>query len=37
MRLIVYVTALRAQAGLVTCDAHFAGLPGVTFIEKIKP
>jgi predicted nucleic acid-binding protein len=34
---IVYATALEAEADLVTCDAHFAGLPGVTFIEKIKP
>jgi predicted nucleic acid-binding protein len=34
---IVYATALHAEADLVTCDAHFAGLPGVTFIEKVQP
>ncbi len=29
--------AARARgATLLTCDAHFAGLPGVTLIEKIK-
>jgi len=25
------------DASLITCDAHFAGLPGVSLIEKIKP
>ena len=32
---IVYATALEHGADLVTCDAHFHGLPGVTFIAKI--
>ncbi len=31
---IVYATALEHGADLVTCDAHFEGLPGVTFIAK---
>ena len=31
---IIYATALRHGAGLLTCDAHFDGLPGVTFIPK---
>jgi predicted nucleic acid-binding protein len=31
---IVYATALEHGADLVTCDAHFAQLPGVTFIAK---
>ncbi len=32
---IVYATALRYGADLLTCDAHFDGLPAVTFIPKI--
>ncbi len=32
---IVYATALEHGADLLTCDAHFDGLPGVTFIPKI--
>lgn len=32
---IVYATALTHGADLVTCDAHFDGLQGVTFIAKI--
>jgi predicted nucleic acid-binding protein len=32
---IVYATALEHGADLLTCDAHFDGLPGVTFIAKI--
>lgn len=32
---IVYATALEHGADLVTCDAHFEGLPGVTFIAKV--
>ena len=32
---IVYATALAHGADLVTCDAHFEGLPNVTYIEKI--
>jgi len=31
---IVYATALRYGADLLTCDAHFDGLPWVTFIRK---
>lgn len=33
---IVYATARANGATLITCDAHFDGLPGVTVIEKIK-
>lgn len=33
---IVYATARANGASLITCDAHFDGLPGVTVIEKIK-
>ena len=32
---IVYATAMEQNADLVTCDAHFDGLPSVTFIPKI--
>lgn len=32
---IVYATALEHGTDLLTCDAHFDGLPGVTFIAKI--
>jgi predicted nucleic acid-binding protein len=31
---VVYATALEYEADLLTCDAHFRGLPGVTFISK---
>ncbi len=31
---IVYATALRHEAGLVTSDADFRDLPGVTYIPK---
>jgi len=31
---IVYATALQHGADLLTCDAHFNGLRGVTFIPK---
>lgn len=31
---LIYATALRAKAELVTCDAHFAGLPGVSYHAK---
>jgi predicted nucleic acid-binding protein len=34
---IVFATARGQHATLITCDAHFDGLPGVTLIEKIKP
>lgn len=31
---IVYATAQLAGADLLTCDAHFKGLPGVAYISK---
>lgn len=31
---VVYATALEYNADLLTCDAHFGRLPGVTFIAK---
>jgi predicted nucleic acid-binding protein len=31
---VIYATALRHGSGLLTCDAHFENLPGVTFIAK---
>jgi predicted nucleic acid-binding protein len=31
---IVYATALTRQAALVTCDAHFEGLPEVLYFAK---
>ena len=31
---IVYATALEYGADLLTCDAHFEGLPGVVFVGK---
>ena len=34
---IIYATALRHEAGLITCDAHFEGLPGVIYLAKPKP
>jgi predicted nucleic acid-binding protein len=33
---VVYATAVEYGADLLTCDAHFEGLPGVTFIAKIS-
>jgi len=33
---IIYATAQAHGAGLLTCDAHFEGLPGVTLIAKVK-
>ena len=33
---IVYATALEHGADLLTCDAHFDGLAGVTFVAKIS-
>jgi predicted nucleic acid-binding protein len=33
---IIFATARAQGAALLTCDAHFEGLPGVTLIEKIK-
>ncbi len=32
---IIFASAQAYDASLVTCDAHFEGLPGVIFIEKI--
>lgn len=34
---IIYATALRNRIPLITCDAHFKGLPGVVFIPKRPP
>lgn len=31
---IVYATAQHTRANLLTCDAHFKGLPGVTLLPK---
>jgi predicted nucleic acid-binding protein len=33
---IIFATARAQGAMLLTCDAHFEGLPGVSLIEKIK-
>ena len=33
---IVYATAQHAGAGLLTCDAHFDGLAGVSFFSKTE-
>lgn len=33
---IIYATALEHGADLLTCDAHFANLPGVNYIAKIS-
>ena len=33
---IIFATARQRGATLLTCDAHFAGLPCVTLIEKIQ-
>jgi len=33
---IIFATARARGARLLTCDAHFDGLPGVTLIDKIK-
>jgi uncharacterized protein len=34
---IIYATALDAGADLLTCDAHFAALPGVVYCAKDAP
>lgn len=34
---VIYATALRHEAELITCDAHFEGLPGVIYLAKPKP
>ncbi len=31
---VIYATAVENDAALLTCDAHFAGLPQVTLIAK---
>lgn len=33
---IIFATARSQGAMLLTCDAHFKGLPGVSLIEKIR-
>jgi predicted nucleic acid-binding protein len=33
---IIFATARAQGSKLLTCDAHFEGLPGVTLIEKIR-
>ena len=33
---IIYATALDHGADLLTCDAHFEGLPGVTYVAKVS-
>jgi uncharacterized protein len=34
---IIFETARAQGATLLTCDAHFEGLPGVTIVEKVRP
>lgn len=31
---IIYATAIDSKADLLTCDAHFEGLPGVIHVDK---
>ena len=33
---IIFATAQAAGATLLTCDRHFEGLHGVTFVEKVS-
>ena len=33
---IIFATTRIQEATMVTCDAHFEGLPGVTYITKLK-
>lgn len=33
---IIFATAQAHGAQLLTCDAHFEGLPGVSLVEKVK-
>lgn len=33
---IVFATALETDADVLTCDAHFANLPGVVYFRKSK-
>lgn len=35
MDALIYASALRSGAELVTCDAHFEGLPGVAYLPKL--
>ena len=32
---VIYATALKYEAELLTCDAHFDGLAGVIFLAKV--
>ena len=34
---VIYATAMDAGADLLTCDAHFAKLPGVVYVAKSPP
>jgi predicted nucleic acid-binding protein len=34
---IIYATAVESGADLLTCDAHFADLPGVVYFAKDAP
>ncbi len=34
---IIYATAMEHDADLLTCDAHFAKLPGVVYLQKTSP
>jgi len=34
---IIYATAILHAADLLTCDAHFASLPGVIYLPKTSP
>ena len=34
---VIYATAMNAGADLLTCDAHFANLPGVVYFAKSSP
>jgi uncharacterized protein len=34
---VIFATARSRGASILTCDAHFEGLPGVTLISKLAP
>ena len=34
---VIYATAMDLGADLLTCDAHFKGLPGVVYLAKTGP
>lgn len=34
---VIFATARLKGASILTCDAHFEGLPAVTLIEKLAP